>query len=154
MALDFRVLSTLETEDAIRFADARLRSAIADDSERMLAGWAVPWRRESLAHYLPLGWSFAARAGEGAERGRIEGFFLGQLFLFMRGQTQTLWIEHLESGPGEVTAALVELAVRTAREKHLQRTIFVDQAHVRPHLATFGAERIGDGLWEVRTTKG
>lgn len=165
---DFVVIGPSELEDVFAFCQEGLASAIHDSSERMLASWAVPWRREALAHYLPLGWSFAARE-KGRSQGPLEGFFIAQPILFMRGQTQTLWIEHVEARSVAAVEALADVAVRAAREKHLQRALFNDASEsfpgfdkraapsapcLRSWLEGRGAARVGEGLWQVMTTKG
>jgi hypothetical protein len=92
LALEFQVLALSDLDEVYGFADARLQIAMPDETERRLHSWSVKWRREALEHYLKLGWSFIARDSE-----KTVGFFLGQPFLFFRGQTQTVWIEHVEA---------------------------------------------------------
>ena len=163
----FQVLGPDQANELRAFAERRWQEDLPDESERMFAAWASPWRPEALAHYLPLGWSFGSRR----ERdGALTGFFLGQALLFLRGQTQTLWIEHVEGASPEKTEALVDVAVRAAREKHLQQVLFNDASisvggafdvraasgapYLRASLEGRGAALVGEGLWRVKTTKG
>jgi hypothetical protein len=122
MLLDFQVLSLADQDEVQNFAAARLALRVPDEIDRRFQSWEAKWRPEALHHYLPLGWSFIARN----ESREAVGFFLGQPLLFFRGQTQSLWIECIEASSAEVSRALIDVAVRVAREKHLQRALFCD----------------------------
>jgi hypothetical protein len=152
-----QVLSTPDLEEVFSFANERLALSHPDENERMFASWTVAWRREALEHYLKLGWSFIVReevpAGS-TEKPKAVGFFLAQPFLFFRGQTQTLWVEHIEAVSDEVTASLVEVAVKVAREKHLQRAIFSDAERLAPQLKAWNPTKLDEPIAVVRTTKG
>lgn len=124
MTLVHQVLSPSDLETVYEFASKRLVVEIPDSTERQFASWTAKWRRESLEHYLKLGWSFIVR--EGSHTGPTRGFFLGQPLLFFRGQTQSLWVEHLDGETPEAIASLVDVAVRVGREKHLQRVLFAE----------------------------
>lgn len=149
MAVEFQVLSLSDLDEIFNFANQRLVASIPDEQERTFALWAAKWRREALEHYLKLGWSFIAR-----ENGATVGFFLAQPFLFFRGQTQTLWVEHIEAIKPEIVERLIEVAVRVAREKHLQRVLFSDSGKFMNELSPWRAVRISDDIAEVMTTKG
>ena len=162
---DFQVLGALDIDEVYNFADRRLKEQEPDEHLRMFASWQARWRRESLDHYLKLGWSFIARRNNQAV-----GFFLGQPFLFFRGQTQTLWVEHVEAAHPDVFFALIDVAIQIAREKHLQRVLFDEsefiesQAQLAPQFAdswrklTSPANRsvkpLTDSIVEIKTTKG
>src|SRR5262249_55914979 len=132
---------------------------LADETERRLRSWSARWRPEALRHYLPLGWSFVAR-----RHSQTSGYFLAQPLLFFRGQTQTLWVEYLEAEDREAELELIDVAVRVAREKHLQRMLLSLeaesgdlQAEVLSRYASaqpiwFGEQ--SDSVIEIRTTKG
>ena len=145
--IQFQVIGPLDAEEIFAFADARLSAAIVDESERMFASWNAKWRRESLEHYLKLGWSIVARI-----EGQAVGFFLAQPFMFFRGQTQTVWVEHIEAADVRVRKALIDVAVRVGREKHMQRVLFADASLIE--LSAWGAQPLEDCPLEVKTTKG
>ncbi len=145
--IQFQVIGPLDIEEIYSFAEARLIAAIPDESERMFASWVAKWRRESLEHHLKLGWSFVAR-----REGKIVGFFLAQPFMFFRSQTQTVWVEHIEAQDELVRRALIDVAVRVGREKHMQRVLFADAA--ANELSAWSGRAIEDIIWEVKTTKG
>lgn len=149
MAVEFQVLSLSDLDEVYEFANRRLVANIPDEQERTFALWTVKWRREALEHYLKLGWSFIAR-----DNGATVGFFLAQPFLFFRGQTQTLWVEHIEAIDSETAEKLVEVAVRVAREKHLQRVLFSDSDKFTNALSPWRPSRLHDHIAEVMTTKG
>lgn len=152
MTLVHQVLSQPDIEEVYEFASMRLAEAIPDENDRMFASWTVPWRKESLEHYLKLGWSFIVR-DESKPKPNAVGFFLGQPYLFFRGQTQTLWIEHVEAVNDEVAASLIEVAVKVAREKHLQRVLFAEPERHAALLKTWNPAPI-ESIAVIRTTKG
>lgn len=157
MELVYQVAAPPEMEEILAFAQRRLTETEVDPIARRFAEWNAPWRIEALEHYLKLGWSFTARTSAGGE---LVGFFLGQPFLFMRGQTQTLWIEYLDAKHIEERAGLVDVAIRLAREKHLQRVLFAGA--LAPILKQDGGavlrawtyRPITEEIIEVPTTKG
>ena len=143
--LVFQVLSSGDVDEVYNFAEARLRIEVPDENERTFRSWDVRWKREALDHYLKLGWSFIAR-----RENKIVGFFLGQPFLFYRGHTQTLWIEHIEAQDKEVAEALSDVAVKVAREKHLQRVLFYEST---VELKKWSPVPLNDPIAEIKTTK-
>ena len=152
MALVFQVLSQNDKDEIYEFAEQRLSKTIDDENERRFALWSVRWRGEALDHYLKLGWSFVARS-ESAQN-KVAGFFLAQPFLFFRGQTQTLWVEHIEARSEADAEALIDVAVRVAREKHLQRVLFAEGEKWRQPLARWNPSLLQDDIAEVKATKG
>jgi hypothetical protein len=150
MALDFQVLSAPNLDEVYAFGEARLKKAIPNEDERKLASWSVKWRKEELEHYLKLGWSFYAKRD-----GRVTGFFLAQPLLFFRGNTQTLWVEHLECEDHQTTESLVEIALKISREKHLQCVLFSDtsDANLKMALARYKPQPLTDSIVEVKTSK-
>lgn len=87
-----RVILPADLDEILNFETLKLAESLTDDTERTLASWHARWRRESLEHYLPLGWSFlvrdqdiknsfaAANPGEGA----LVGYFLASLFYLLK----------------------------------------------------------------------
>jgi hypothetical protein len=146
-----QVLSAPDIEEVFNYASARLALSEPNEQDRMFKSWAAKWRREALEHYLKLGWSFIARD---EQTKRTVGFFLGQPFLFFRGQTQTLWVEHIEADNDEVKHQLVDTAVRVAREKHLQRVLFAEAGDKTDALKNWNPKRLEDEIVVVKTTKG
>jgi hypothetical protein len=144
-----QVLSSPDLSEVYSFASDRLSKSITDETERAFASWSAPWRNESLEHYLKLGWSFVTR-----ENGETRGFFLAQPFLFFRSQTQTLWVEHVEADNEEVADVLVEVAVKVAREKHLQRVLFANAPSLESALRKWNPEPLENSIAVVKTTKG
>lgn len=146
--LIYQVLSPSDQEEILQFAQKNLENSIPDETERMFRSWTVKWRTEALQHYLRLGWSFIVR-----REGQVVGFFLGQPFLFFRGNTQTLWVEHIEALDEEVRAGLIDVAVRVAREKHLQRVLFADAEQSKNELERWKPIKFADAIAEIKTTK-
>lgn len=156
--LIYQVLSASDFDEVFGFAERNLQSEIPDETERTFHSWTVKWRRESLEHYLRLGWSFIVREKEEeaelGDKGRIVGFFLAQPLLFFRGHTQTLWVEHIEAIDSGAREGLIEVAVRVAREKNLQRVLFSDADPMSADLQKWSPVPLKDAIAEVRTTKG
>jgi len=86
--------------------------------QREMTSWEKPWRKESLAHYSQLGWSFVAE-----DKGEILGYTLGQPLLFFNNWTQSLWVEHCSYKDEEVGFQLLDTSIRWAKTKHLQKVI-------------------------------
>jgi len=126
---ELRILSATEADEVYQFSKSR---APASDP---FIEWSAPWRKESLEHYLKLGWSMARRD---PHTGRLLGYALAQPFLFFRRQTQSVWIEHVEAESPALAADLVDTLVRIGREKHMQRV-----------LMDYNASRMDLGLAEV-----
>lgn len=148
-----QVLSAPDLDEVFQFASERLAQAIPDENDRMFHSWTVAWRKEALEHYLKLGWSFIVRDESNGQKKTV-GFFLAQPFLFFRGQTQTLWVEHIEAVNDDVTASLVEVAVKVAREKHLQRAIFAESDRLVKFLEVWKPSPLNEPIAVVKTTKG
>lgn len=159
VSIVFQVLSSPDIIEVFNYANARLERTEPDANDRMFKSWSAKWRKEALEHYLKLGWSFIvrdeARVGPDGKPTAV-GFFLAQPFLFFRGQTQTLWVEHIEADSEAVKAELVEVAVKVAREKHLQRVLFSDAQTLTQALEKWPATQLEneDRIVIVKTTKG
>jgi hypothetical protein len=147
-----QVLSLPDIDEVLEYANERLGESEPNEQERMFKSWQAKWRKEALEHYLKLGWSFIARD---EKTNRTVGFFLAQPFLFFRGQTQTLWVEHVEADDDETKRQLVDVAVRVAREKHLQRVLFAEANEIKDALQPWHPEPLSDEpIAVVKTTKG
>lgn len=116
---ELRVLLPADREAVYDFAKRRLTHAAADPMEAEMQSWNARWRTEALDHYLALGWSYGCYRG-----GELRGFLLAQPFIFHRGHTQTLWVEHVEASDAETADRLIDCAVRWAKDKHFQRVLF------------------------------
>lgn len=149
MILETKVLRPDDMDLILAFERKRLIERFPDETERELESWNANWRQEALEHYLPLGWSFGVWSGE-----TLNGYFLAQPFLFFRGMTQTLWVEHLSFENQEICRQLLDLVYRCAREKHLQKVlIHQPDAKTAEVLKGLGAEFITDAISEMKTTK-
>ena len=157
MSLVFQTLGLADIDEVYAYAKRRLALDIPDEVERRFRSWEVAWRREALEHYLKLGWSFIVRRDVGNGLQTV-GFFLAQPFLFFRGQTQTVWVEHVEADDAETTAALIEVAIKVAREKNFQRALFATSGTSGEKLAhelqKWAPTLLPDRIVEVRTSKG
>jgi hypothetical protein len=116
-----RVLLLGDIEMLLAFERQRLEETVGDDMEREMQSWSARWRPEALEHYLKLGWSYGVFEAE-----RLRGYILAQPYLFHRGLTQTLWVEHVAADAKEVTDLLVDTVYRWARDKHFQVVLLDD----------------------------
>lgn len=119
MKVEYRIAQLADLDTIYQFAESRLKVQIPDDMERMIKIWSSLFRKESLEHYLKLGWSFIA---ENEEKNCV-GYFLGQPLLFVEGQTQTLWVEDVQAQTAEISADLVDISYKLSRDKHFQKVI-------------------------------
>jgi hypothetical protein len=147
---DVRILLPSDRDAVMAFAKERLARAVSEPMEREMQSWNARWRAESLDHYLPQGWSFAAFTGEGA----MLGFLLAQPFLFYRGLTQTLWVEHLEFTAPDVGRRLLETAYSWARDKHLQCVLVENSEEIAAIVSDWPRARLLEGRWvEIRSAR-
>ncbi len=140
------ILRDSDQETILKFDDSLFSNQ--DPIERELARWKARSRPEALEHYLPLGWSFAAWAGE-----TMVGYFLAQPLLFYAGLTQTLWVETLQVSSTEAAQILLDTACRLAREKHFQRVLFSELGSYANLLEALKARPLTESIFEVQTSK-
>ncbi|MEQ1879222.1 MAG: hypothetical protein ABL958_21470 [Bdellovibrionia bacterium] len=148
METTFRVLVQAELDAVADFEKKMIESLGIPEQEAQLLSWSAPWRRESLDHYANTGWSFGAWRD-----GKIAGYFLAQPFVFFRGLTQTLWVEHLSAADTAIEAELIDIARRYGRDKHLQSVLFNENSNLKLNLKNLGGAPIADQIFEFKTTK-
>lgn len=157
MSLFCRVIQMQDLQEILDFENRKLQELIPDEMERTLHSWNVRWRKESLEHYIPLGWSFLVRDREtpsvDSDEGTLIGYFLAQPLLFLDGQTQSLWIEHLQSASLQARDELCELAYRLSREKHFQKVFFPNVSGINNSISAFKAEVWNPAVMHIKTTK-
>ena len=149
--LDCRVILADDLQDILDLENKKLQDLYPDEADRMIAGWNSKFRVEALNHYIPLGWSFLARDPESKV---LVGYFIAQPLLFLDGQTQSLWVEHVQYSSLQARDQLCELAYKLGREKHLQRVYFPNDNGVPNSVKSFKAETWVPGTLSVKTTKG
>ena len=157
MSLFLRVIKEEEIEEIISFEKKKLFETVVDEMDREIQSWNSRWRKESLQHYVPIGWSFLVRDTsqpglEGTE-GALVGYFLAQPLLFLDGQTQSLWLEHLQFNSLQVRDELCQLAYKLAREKHLQKVYFPDIPSISNAIKPLKAENWNPTVFQIKTTK-
>lgn len=144
-------------QELLDYENSKLKELYPSEIDQSLARWNSRWRAESLEHYLKSGWSFIVRDREipspHSELGAIVGYFLGQALLFLDGQTQSLWIEHISYSNLAVRDSLCEFACRLSREKHFQKVYFPKQTSVLNSLGAFKAATWTPEVVQVLTTK-
>jgi hypothetical protein len=151
MSLDIQPILTSEIAALQSFEQKRLAEFVPDEDERKIQSWHARWRQESLEHYLNLGWSFAAK-----DDGEVKGYFLAQPLLFFDGQTQSLWIEHVQFTNIQARDVLCDFIYKLAREKHLQKVYFpkeTNQGSIANGLTHFKPEAWIPPVLQVKTTK-
>jgi hypothetical protein len=157
MSLYLRVIQSSDLEEILEFEQAKLRETVVDEDERIFAAWHSRWRKESLEHYIPMGWSFLARdrnmATEQLPEGPLVGYFLAQPLLFFAGQTQSLWVEHMQFQALQARDELCELAYRLSREKHFQKVLFPESATVMNAVKSFKPTNWNPQVLSVASTK-
>jgi hypothetical protein len=119
MSLNLRVAGIGDLDRIYQYETENLQTRISDEMERSIFSWNARWRKESLEHYLPLGWSFVADQND-----ELKGYFIAQPLVFFDGQTQSLWLEHIAASSDQVLEQLCEVAYKVGREKHLQKVFF------------------------------
>lgn len=157
MSLFCRVVQIQDLPEILDFEDRKLVEMIPDEMERTLHSWNVRWRKESLEHYFPLGWSFLVRdqekRSEYSDEGLLAGYFLAQPLLFLDGQTQSLWVEHLQYASLQARDELCELAYKLSREKHFQKVFFPNVSGINNSISALKAETWNPAVMHIKTTK-
>ena len=151
MTLYCRVIQAEDLQEILDLENQKLSEQYPDEMERMIAGWNSKFRVEALNHYIATGWSFLAKE---QDTNRLVGYFIAQPLLFLDGQTQSLWVEHLQHTTLQARDELCELAYKLGREKHLQRVYFPNDNGVPDSITAFKPESWQPGTLAVKTTKG
>ncbi|OFZ28706.1 MAG: hypothetical protein A2622_06375 [Bdellovibrionales bacterium RIFCSPHIGHO2_01_FULL_40_29] len=138
----YRIAQPSDVESIYEFEVKQKVSEISDEYERMMSVWTTSYRKESLEHYLKLGWSFLATDTSG----NIQGFFLGQPLLFFDHYTQTLWVEYMSAINEAIATELMDVAYRLSREKYFQRVLVSEEIMQRPYTKSFPFQ-----TWERKT---
>jgi hypothetical protein len=149
MSLTLQVIQISELDEILDYENRRQAELVADENERTFQAWHARWRKESLEHYLKLGWSFLARSDDQA----LVGYFLAQPMLFFEGHTQSLWVEYLQTSSLQARDSLTELAYRLSREKHFQRVYFPNQTSILNSVRQFKSEEWNPQTLFIKTTK-
>lgn len=149
MSLFCRIMQTQDFEQVWNFEENKMREAFPDEMERMFAQWNSRARKEAMEHYIPMGWSFIAFD----EEEKLVGYFLAQPLLFLDGQTQSLWVEHVQYASLQARDELCELAYKLSREKHFQRVYFPNANGISNSISTFKPENWVAPVLMVKTTK-
>jgi hypothetical protein len=144
--LSFKVISIGDLDQIHSYEVDKLKNIDMHPVEKELLQWSMPWRKESLEHYLKLGWSFSAHSGD-----KLVGYSLGQPFLFVTADAQTLWVEHVSGDSNEIIEKLVDVSIRWGRDKHFQKVIFKQKLMVPDPFKASIDSSIGSVI--VKTTK-
>jgi hypothetical protein len=157
MSGDFVSANIDNLDELLAYENNRLKDAFSSEIERSLARWSSRWRQESMEHYLKAGWSFLLRNREDPHssnpEGTVEGYFLAQPLLFLDGQTQSLWVEHISYSSLDTRDRLCDFAYRLSREKHFQKVYFPSQNSVLNSINSFNATAWAPEVYQVLTTK-
>jgi hypothetical protein len=157
MSLYLRVIQPADLDEILHFEKHKLQEAISDEMERELTSWNARWRQEALNHYLPMGWSFLSRdrnlKSDHSSEGQLVGYFLAQPLLFFEGQTQTLWVEHMQYSTLQARDELCELAYKLSREKHFQKVLFPESQSIMNAVKAYKAQNWDPQVLTVATTK-
>lgn len=157
MNINFRTLQLEDLNDLLEYENKKLADSPLSPEEKTLSSWSARWRQESLQHYLRLGWSFVAKVKTEDpinDEGTLAGYFIAQPLLFLDGQTQSLWIEHISFSNLKVRDELCELVYRLCREKHLQKVYFPHQNAILNSIKHMKPESWNPEMLVVKTTRG
>lgn len=157
MSLNLRIIQPAEIEELMDFEIRKLVEQVPNETDRQIHSWNARWRRESMEHFIPQGWSFLARDPAQhslySRDGLLVGYFLAQPMLFFDGMTQSLWVEHLSYSSLQSRDELCELAYKLSREKHFQRVYFSKAPQIMNSIKQTGAEDWNPNMVFIKTTK-
>jgi hypothetical protein len=147
--LTVRILLPTDRDFVLNFSKERLRKATDNSMEGEMQSWTAPWRIEALDHYLPQGWCFGAFDGD-----QLQGYVLAQPFLFFRGRTQTVWIEHVEVADKASRPLLLETIYRWSRDKHMQCLIVEKSEDIANALESWpNIHEVTENYLEIRSAR-
>ncbi len=149
MSLFCRIIQLDDLQLLLDLEAKKLQESIPDETDRMFAQWNSRARKEAIEHYLPMGWSFLALDADE----QLVGYFIAQPLLFLDGQTQSLWVEHLQYTSLQARDELCDLAYKLSREKHFQRVYFPQANGVLNSVTAFKAETWQPAALMIRTSK-
>lgn len=150
MAFICRIMEEKDIPEILNLENKKLNESGLSEIERSMHSWNARWRSEFLEHYSKTGWSFVC---VDEETNQLQGYFLGQALLFLDGQMQTLWIEHMHYNSIMIRDELSEVAYKLSREKHFQRVIFPNVQGISNALAAFKSENWNPNAFIIKTTK-
>jgi hypothetical protein len=157
MNLFFRIATLEDLVEIQEFETKKLHEAVSDPMEREMQSWNAKWRKESLEHYLPSGWCFIARDPllhtHHSREGVLVAYFLAQPMLFVDGQTQSLWVEHVAFSSLKSRDEICDLAFRLSREKHFQRVYFPNSSVIQNSISHMKPQPFAQSAVYVNTTK-
>jgi hypothetical protein len=157
MSLFFRIATLEDIHEIQEFETKKLSEILSDPMEREIQSWQAKWRKESLEHYLPSGWSFIARDQSAqspfSREGLLVAYFLAQPMLFVDGQTQSLWVEHIAHSSLQSRDQICELAYKLSKEKHFQRVYFPTDCHIQNSISHMKPQIFSNAAVFVKTTK-
>ena len=114
-----QVLTLSNIEEIQNFETSIMKEKGLSPSDIIFESWKGSTTDEFLEYFLPLGWSM----GIWNNLQKLQGYFLGNVLLFHRGNMQTLYLEHISFKHSKILDEIIELAYRLAKEKHLQRVM-------------------------------
>ncbi|PIS11070.1 MAG: hypothetical protein COT73_06065 [Bdellovibrio sp. CG10_big_fil_rev_8_21_14_0_10_47_8] len=157
MSLYVRVIQQADLDEILQFEGNKLKETVSDEMERNFLSWNSRWRKESLEHYLSMGWSFLARdesqTSSHSEEGLLAGYFIAQPLLFFDGHTQSLWIEHMQFSTLQARDELCDLAYKLCREKHLQKVFFPESQTIANAVRSLKAQNWDPQVLSISTTR-
>lgn len=157
MSFYCRVMQKEDIEELLDFEKKKLIEIEQNEIEREFIQWNSRWRKESLEHYAQMGWSFLARnpdlKSNYSNEGLLVGYFTAQPLLFLEGQTQSLWVEHLSYSTLQARDELVEIAYKLSRDKHFQRVYFLNNQGVINSVNALKPEAWNPQMIYIKTTK-
>ena len=156
MSIDFLNATLEDTDEVLAYEEAKLKELYSSEIEQSMARWSSRWRKESLEHYLKGGWSFLLRDRDrhgSHSKGLLIGYFLAQPLLFLDGQTQSLWVEHISYSNLEARDLLCEFAYKLSRDKHFQKVYFPSQNNILNSVNSFKANPWTPEVVQILTTK-
>lgn len=157
MSLFFRIATMDDLSEIQEFETKKLHETVTDPMEREIQSWNSKWRKESLEHYLPSGWCFLARdpliESSFSKEGQLTAYFLAQPMLFIDGQTQSLWIEHVAFSSLQSRDQICELAYKLSKEKHFQRVYYPNSSIIQNSISHLKPQPFTQSAVYVNTTK-
>ncbi len=157
MSLYCRVIQAQDLDEILDFEKRKLHESSLGENEKQFEAWNARWRKESLDHYVGMGWSFLIRdpsvESPFSKEGLLLGYFIAQPLLFFDGYTQSLWVEHLQHSTIMARDELCEIAYKLCREKHFQKIFFPQSNQILNSVKQFRSEPWNPQVLHIKTSK-
>lgn len=170
MDINIRVIYPSEVDQILEFEKRKLSEIVSDPLERDLLSWKTRWTKESLTHYISMGWSFLIKETiyeevpsedkrlkdkiPTEESASLLGYFLAQPLSYFEGEPQSLWVEHIQFASLQIRDELCSLIYKLAKDKYFQKIYFPNITSIGNAIKHLKPEEWRPSVYCIKTLRG